>query len=152
MRYLALNDTPKSNLDFVDFLLSVRDDAPEATEFFKKILLEFSERLRSYHNPSDSEFRAMIALASKLGLLGVAQAEVARRLVVTPMTLQRWARGQNLPNLLPRNAYLSEIARFADEIVKKLTEEQGSGLRHDRLAIRTVDKAKVVRLRDLAEA
>ena len=57
-----------------------------------------------------------------------------------------------LPNLLPRNAYLSEIARFADEIVKKLTEEQGSGLRHDRLAIRTVDKAKVVRLRDLAEA
>lgn len=152
MRYTSLSKTSSVAPAFADVFLEICSGAPIATRFYEQMLLEFSRSLRECYKPGDAEFQTLVALASKLGLIGVNQADLARRLGITPMTLQRWVRGENLPNLLPRNAYLIEIALFAEEMASRIARGSDGEQEKRKASAKDDLPANVVRIQDLAEA
>jgi transcriptional regulator with XRE-family HTH domain len=72
--------------------------------------------LRSYQKserPDRTDFGPLVAEAQRV--LGVDDAELARRLGVSRPTIGRWARRETAPHPLGRNSVLMELASWTSE-------------------------------------
>ena len=120
MRNLAIGLTALGDIPLLSGLYSIAPQAPKASKGFAARTRMFAAELRHCDPANDHEFRSYIWQVAILNILGLQQKEIARRLMVTPLTLQRWGQGKNLPYALPRRAYLTELANLADEIANDL--------------------------------
>ena len=83
-------------------------------EFEVEVLTALSRRMRGCDAGNELEFQLFVRRAMLPESTGLGQRDVAAALFVTPMTLQRWGRGEHLPFPLPRRAYLDTLADLVD--------------------------------------
>ena len=86
--------------------------APEYFGSEVKALRLRADAIARCNEANGQEFALFIAWAANSGALGFHQRELAARLSVSLMTLQRWAGAKHLPNTIPRRAYLDIIVRL----------------------------------------
>lgn len=113
-------------LDVFKGLLNVADYPVAAHGVGKEMLASLANGL-SIHSDwkSDAEFRAFIVLAN--ATLGLRQSDLARHLMISKMTLQRWLNGEYLPRPDARESVvedLIEIAYFMIDEISKLSEPE----------------------------
>jgi hypothetical protein len=119
-------------LTLLQELFSLFPDAPAAALGFTARVRSFCKDVRHCDPAVDEEFRAAILQAANIYALQ--QKELARRLMVTPMTLQRWTQGKNLPYLTSRRTYLAEIALLGDEIAMCAENSCSKSKEHEKIA------------------
>ena len=89
----------------------------EVTGFLKtrlELLAVLIEGLRECDTADDREFQQFVSEATRPNTLGLNQRDLAALLDVTPLTLQRWCRGDYLPFPGPRRHYVSELINLLE--------------------------------------
>lgn len=76
--------------------------------------------MRECDAANDLEFSLFVRRAATPEATGLEQRDVAARLFLAPMTLQRWARGDHLPYPLPRRGYLDGLAMLVERRIEAL--------------------------------
>lgn len=120
---IAAKPSPKSapKLSLVPPGLGGKDDrAPTFVAGELRRARDMAVELRTCDAANDREFAYHILRASQPEYTGLEQRDLATRLMINPLTLQRWARGGNLPFAIPRRGYLDALALIVDQRVHTL--------------------------------
>jgi transcriptional regulator with XRE-family HTH domain len=101
------------------------------------MLQRLIDGLRECDPAIDREFKDYVSEATRPNTLGLSQREISARLGVTPMTLQRWCKGESLPFPGPRRFYLGELVEMLEVRVERLKlgdhRPEGPSRRRERL-------------------
>jgi len=76
--------------------------------------------VRACDAANDREFAYHILRASQPEYTGLEQRDLATRLMLNPLTLQRWSRRESLPFPIPRRGYLDALAIVIDQRIHAL--------------------------------
>lgn len=93
-------------------------------------LTAFAEAMRECDAASDFEFQMFFDRGAQPDSTGLERREIAAKLLIAPITIQRWSRGENLPYIVPRRAYLGSLADLITDHVSRLEAHGIALLRH----------------------
>lgn len=141
MRKIVLAGTPlPSSPSPIVQLFGNRNKGTVSFDTFKQsVLRNAASGLRQLNPDDDASFAGAIRLVTNFSLVDLNQKEVAALLCVSPMSLQRWAKGVSLPHVLPRRAFFEAIV----QIVEAAAYTDGDG---------TADPIDDDRLRELIDS